>query len=169
MLFLTDLLVDDRFRVSASFGVNLIPTFSASQVARRRFRQLAAFQARAGGLGTPKGCAWAVLLPPHILIHLQRLKWEISMGPRPRWISPTYCVHFPLFRLISSIIPSSDDDSSHFSLVLALVTLSPILLMVKRAPDVYICLLTILQPAYAALVVQTREYLIGARCSNSVA
>jgi dolichyldiphosphatase len=67
-----------------------------------------------------------------------------------------------LARCALSIIWGADDDSSYFSLALALVTLSPILLMV-RTRCFYPChppLSSAYQPAYAALALQTREYTI---------
>ncbi|KAJ7224141.1 hypothetical protein GGX14DRAFT_648651 [Mycena pura] len=54
------------------------------------------------------------------------------------------------------------DDSSYFSLALALVTLSPILLMASTASNLFAIVDPVLyfQPAYAALAIQTREYII---------
>lgn len=54
----------------------------------------------------------------------------------------------------------ADDDSSYFSLALALITLSPILLMVSPAYRAKYQLLSVIQASYAALAVQTREFLV---------
>ena len=60
--------------------------------------------------------------------------------------------------------PETDDDTSLFSLALALITLSPILLMVIfLGPPSKNCELRkryVTQASYAALAVQTREFLI---------
>lgn len=53
-----------------------------------------------------------------------------------------------------------DDDSSYFSLALALITLSPILLMVSPVYIAKYQLLSAIQASYAALAVQTREFLV---------
>jgi hypothetical protein len=59
---------------------------------------------------------------------------------------------------IIHVVP--DDDSSYFSLALALITLSPILLMVSPAYIVKCQLFSAIQASYAALAVQTREFLV---------
>jgi dolichyldiphosphatase len=53
-----------------------------------------------------------------------------------------------------------DDDTSHLSLVLAFITLSPVLLMVCFPVVLRITTSLIEQASYAALAVQTRELTI---------
>jgi dolichyldiphosphatase len=75
-----------------------------------------------------------------------------------------YYVGITLHLLDHLLNQPSDDDASLFSLALALVTLSPILLMVKTEPKNLASTPfkseSIIQAAYAALAVQTREFII---------
>lgn len=60
----------------------------------------------------------------------------------------------PLFNILI------DDAESHISLAMALVSLSPILLMVRFLPVQSILKLKLVKPAYASLVVVTREIVV---------